>query len=329
MTETWLQNDFSDYATGQITPDGYTFLHKPRLTGRGGGVALLAKTNIKSKALPVPDFKTFECLNAQITLKNVSLQIFVIYRPPPSSNNKLSFTTFREEFSDFVTQVASKHKYYLILGDFNIHMDNTSSLQTRNFPDILDLFNLVQFVPTPTHRAGYILDLVISSQEGLSPRFLRCDDVHISDHSCVIFDLPQRKPPPVKQNVTYRKTRAIDIDSLNQDIANHTFKIEDIVQDYDQTLSGLLEKHAPTVTKCIVLRPNTQWYNENLRLAKVVRRRLERKKNKTRKFEDMLAYKKQCEYDNFLLNEAKQEFYSRKILANEDDKKKKSSLNGL
>ena len=176
-------------------------------------------------------------------LKNVSLQIFIIYRPPPSSTNKLSFTTFREEFSDFITQAASKHKYYLILGDFNIHMDNLTCPQARNFSDILDKFNLAQFVPKPTHRAGHILDLVISGDSGYIPRFLRCDDLYISDHSCVIFDLPQRKPPPIKRKITHRNTPDINIDSLKQDILDHTFKsqdTEDIIQDYEQTLSGLL-----------------------------------------------------------------------------------------
>ena len=54
----------------------------------------------------------------------------------------------------------------------------------------------------------------------------------------------------------------------------------------------------------------------------MVRRRLERKMNKTGKLEDKLAYKAQCQFVNFLLNEAKQEFYSKKILFSLDDKRK-------
>ena len=72
LTETWLRNECSDFSAGQITPTGYVFVHKPRLLGRGGGVAFLAKKNIKSKVLPLPDTRTFECLNLQVTLKNTN-----------------------------------------------------------------------------------------------------------------------------------------------------------------------------------------------------------------------------------------------------------------
>ena len=57
---------------------------------------------------------------------------------------------------------------------------------------------VVSLVPKPTHRAGHMLDLVISAEQQYIPRFLRCDNLHISDHSCVVFNLPQRKPPSVK-----------------------------------------------------------------------------------------------------------------------------------
>ena len=93
--------------------------------------------------------------------KNVSLQIFLVYRPPPSASNILSFAIFREEFSEIIILITSKHKYYVILGDFNIHVDNKSWQQTHSFTDVLGTVNLSQFVPKPTHTAGHILDLVL------------------------------------------------------------------------------------------------------------------------------------------------------------------------
>ena len=146
-----------------------------------------------------------------------------MYRPPPSAANKLSFPTFREEFSDFITEIDSKFKHYVILGDFNVHMDNLASPQTRDFSDILDTFNLAQFVPVPTHRAGHILDLVISHKNSTHLSFTKCDDLHISDHKCVIFDLPQRKPPSIRNTISYRDFRKVDLDDLKKDIIAHEF----------------------------------------------------------------------------------------------------------
>ena len=61
-------------------------------------------------------------------------------------------------------------------------------------------------------------------------------------------------------------------------------------------------------------------------MAKMVQRRIKRKRNKTGKSEDKRTYKKQCEYVNFFFNEAKQEFYSQKILVSQQDKRKFFSL---
>ena len=329
LTETWLQNELSDFSKGQITPQGYSFLHKPRVSGKGGGVALISKENTKPKQFFLQDKLTFECIHAQVTLQNASWQIFVVYRPPPNAVNKLTFTTFKEEFSDFISEINSKYKHYVILGDFNIHIDNRISAQARDFSDILDTFDLAQYVPISTHRAGHTLDLVISHNSGIIPRFLRCDDLNISDHKCVIFDLPQRKPPPVRRSITYRDLRQVDLDDLKKDISDHDFLPYDdprIFSEYHQVLTDICDKHAPSTTKSFILRPNTQWYNQNIRSAKVVRRRLERKMMKSGLESDKMAYKKQCDFVNFLLNEAKQEFYSNKILDSKDDKRKFFSL---
>ena len=45
---------------------------------------------------------------------------------------------------------------------------------------------------------------------------------------------------------------------------------------YESVLGGLLEKHAPLLTHTIRCRPNSPWYNDELRQAKKELRRLER-----------------------------------------------------
>ena len=67
-------------------------------------------------------------------------------------------------------------------------------------------------------------------------------------------------------------------------------------------------------TKRIVIRPNTKWYNKNIRDAKVVKRRLERKWRKSGKQTARTEYVKQCRYVSFLLTAAKTKILSNKIL---------------
>ena len=83
-----------------------------------------------------------------------------------------------------------------------------------------------------------------------------------------------------------------------------------------------MDKHAPFVNKTYTIRPNTQWYNANIRHAKVVRRRYERAWIKSGQPEYHARYVKQTQFVNFLMKEAKTEFFSSQVLASSDDKKK-------
>ena len=50
ITETWLRPD-DQVSLAAITPSGYRALSKPRLEGRGGGIALIYKKNITIKEI--------------------------------------------------------------------------------------------------------------------------------------------------------------------------------------------------------------------------------------------------------------------------------------
>ncbi|KAK7497763.1 hypothetical protein BaRGS_00010897 [Batillaria attramentaria] len=47
MTETWLKEKGDEVAITELTPPGYTFLHVPRTTGRGGGIGVLFRSHLK------------------------------------------------------------------------------------------------------------------------------------------------------------------------------------------------------------------------------------------------------------------------------------------
>jgi hypothetical protein len=55
-----------------------------------------------------------------------------------------------------------------------------------------------------------------------------------------------------------------------------------------------LEKHAPSQTKQLILRPNTEWYTEELYMAKQDRRKSERRMRKTQLTVDKEIYHEKC-----------------------------------
>ena len=56
-----------------------------------------------------------------------------------------------------------KYLDLIILGDFNLHLNDVNDLDAEQFLDLLDMHGLAWHRTGPTHTKGNILDLIISS----------------------------------------------------------------------------------------------------------------------------------------------------------------------
>ena len=54
-----------------------------------------------------------------------SLRLLIVYRPPYSTEHKVTVSVFLREFSDYLESFVLSKEYILIAGDFNIHVDDT------------------------------------------------------------------------------------------------------------------------------------------------------------------------------------------------------------
>ena len=146
ITETWLnQND----STPQVesTPPGYTFDHLPRDNGTGGGVGLVCKEDMKpQKSQSIPKFSSFEHCELILNIGSDKILVVIIYRPPYSERNRNSVNKFLEEFGTLMESLITSPVKLLIGGDFNFHIDDTTSLDTIKFLDLLECHNLSNHV---------------------------------------------------------------------------------------------------------------------------------------------------------------------------------------
>ena len=159
ITETWLREE-TDHIISEFV-SGYTFYHRPR---RGGGVAIITRSNLTVKSNRTSTYKSFEHTCMDITIRSLAEQvrIIAIYRPP-SSSSKIKCTKktndFVLEFCKLLETVIAKPGHLLILGDFNFHYDNLLSPDRGKLSDLLESMNLVQHVTSPTHEKGHKCDL--------------------------------------------------------------------------------------------------------------------------------------------------------------------------
>ena len=142
-------------------------------------------------------------------------------------------------------------------------------------------------------------------------------DLHILAQFWIEFCLIKPKPRPVNKRITQLKSKSIDHNAFSEDISKLNLAgsdVSDLVNQYDTEIAAVFDNHAPVTTKTIVVRSNTQWHNANLRHAKTVHRRLERRLQRTNSTEAKEAYMKQCYLVKHLRDEAKSEFLSNRVL---------------
>ena len=146
-----------------------------------------------------------------------------------------------------------------------------------------------------------------------------------SDHYVVSCTLAVPRPPKAKKLMEYRKLRNIDIEQFQHDITtsqlviNPADDLDELISQYNKTLSDLLDQHAPMIKRMVTVRPNTSWYSDEIRKEKCTRRRLEWEWRKTGLHVHRQLYIQQCQHVNSLSWKAKVE-YNRNRIANCDQK---------
>ena len=214
----------------------------------------------------------------------------------------------------------------LIVGDFNIHVDNPNDTTARQFLDLLDCFNLVQHVSEKTHANGHTLDLVVSNKMDHFVNNVRTTDPVISDHLAVHSTLHLEKPRFVKRVVSSRKLNGIDVTSFRHDIEGsvllqHQEDLHAAVNNYDEVLRSLLDKHAPVKERVVTVRPSAPWYTAEVTTEKRKRRQLERKWRASELPSDCVQYVHQCSVVNNLIKSLKSQYYLSTIKENSGNQK--------
>ncbi|KAJ8247213.1 hypothetical protein COCON_G00234620, partial [Conger conger] len=277
LTETWQQpNDFSQL--NQTIPPGFVYICQPRPSGRGGGLAILYNEKWKVSSLTVPVHRSFESVALQINGPTPTILV-TVYRPPKPSRE------FLNEFSAFLTSLCSLSPNIILLGDFNIHMDNVNNTLTKDFTSCLDSSGLQQYIDFPTHSKGHILDLVCCS--GVTPLNCTASDLPISDHKFVSFNVSLKLPKTnMLRSISFRNINNIDLSALSSGIDNLPSKDnlstpDELVSFYNDELHSLLNAHAPLKTRSVSFTHSAPWFTPELRQFKTKGRRLERLYAKT------------------------------------------------
>ena len=120
----------------------------------------------------------------------------------------------------------------------------------------------------------------------------------------------------------------MDIEALQTDIKSSTLlsdysdmDLTSLVENFEITLTNVLDAHAPIKKRTITFRPYAPWYNDSIDVEKRKRRKLERRWRKSNLSTDKQLYITQCGIVNDMISDAKSIYYSSIIAENKGNQK--------
>ena len=189
VTETWCHSGIDN---SFLNIPGYTIDNELRqdrqdtTNGCGGGILVYSRANL----VIYPDdkndnyFNQYSNFTVRLTENSIPLNIIAVYRSPNSSE------TNNQELNKLLSNIKNNT---VLIGDFNfpkIDWDNkTSDNSSKEFLDKVNEKLLDQMVYFPTHKAGNILDLVLTNNPNI---VLSVEDAGLigkSDHNMILVEL--------------------------------------------------------------------------------------------------------------------------------------------
>ena len=129
LSETWLKSEKCS-TTSIIQDYSFNIVHNIRVSGNGGGTALILKdTGLPYRKCNTGVFSTFEITKIQLVCHS-KIIFFCLYRPPGFGS---VFLNFIQEFSNFISEIVSSPFPFLIGGDFNIPVMIDITLTVKHF----------------------------------------------------------------------------------------------------------------------------------------------------------------------------------------------------
>ncbi len=154
-------------------------------------------------------YNSFEVMVLHITLSRkksindkspVMFVLATVYRP--SGHH----TDFIKEFGDFLSELVLAADEVLIVGNFNIHVDNEKDVLGSAFIDIRNSIGVRQHLSGPTHCRNHTLDLILSHGIDVNGVEVLQQSDDISDHYLVLCKLHIAKAVKLTPSYKYGKT---------------------------------------------------------------------------------------------------------------------------
>ena len=245
---------------------------------RGGGVATLFHSAFSCHQLKLPTQpQTCEYIAADLQALSHHIVVATVYRPGSVSVSQ----PFFDELQEFLAFFATYSCPILILGDFNIHVEQLNNTTTECFTALLDVFSMQQIVNCPTHQSGGTLDLIISRCDS-AVALCNVRELQSSDHFLVQGVIPWPTSNILDQDHSYtvhtRIWRSFVLDDFRNALSSSVLctppldsahqSLDNLFFTYSSVINNLLDRFAPHRTVKVRCRDHAPWFDIDCRWHK-------------------------------------------------------------
>ena len=207
---------------------------------------------------------THSCQAAKfkVQVNKCNITLLSIYHPPYSAVNPVTEKMFINDFTEWICDqlIMTEHgNKLLILGDFNIHMNDEFDENIGNFMDIIMALGLEQHIHFPTHKAGNTLDLVVT-ELGSKLEVTKCSPGPFWSNHCAddfVVKLPTCSTVQEADTIHVRKLCELDYERLVDDMyISNLLSIDDLselVGAMESNFQNALDSQAPLKKKQLPL----------------------------------------------------------------------------
>ena len=197
-------------------------------------------------------------------MKKKNITVTGIYHPPPK--NAITNRMFIDNVTDHLITLLSTATNNIILGDFNMHINDSNSNDACTFIDTFIALDLTQHVTMSTHVKGNILDLMFT-EEISSIKLNSCQaSPFLSDHKLVTAllninrqPIEKKKPPVCKLHCNTENSFKA---AFNKSAIDLTLPVERVLYQLNDELHKALDTIAPLKQIQVATCQKQPWFNE-------------------------------------------------------------------
>ena len=146
-----------------ISPINFSAHNTVRNGKTGGSLAFVLHNGIQYNYEGENNYTSFKCVSLKLRTIGKSIRLLLVYK-----KQEVTFLTFVDEFVSLMERYILDMSKLILLGDFNLHINELAGLNVDTFCDLLECFNLKNNIFFPTHTSNNTLDLVLNVLDELT-----------------------------------------------------------------------------------------------------------------------------------------------------------------